>query len=674
MNEYVIALAGNPNVGKSTVFNLLTGLNQHTGNWPGKTVDVAEGSFELGEKKCRLIDLPGTYSLISNSEDEELARDFICFGDSDLVLMVADATALERNLNLVLQTAETAGNAVLCINLMDEAKKHGIKINAKKLENILGIPVVTMSARNKNGIDLLKEAVNKQLSLSRKNRITVKYPKEVEYAVHIIEAELSDCKKLSKRWTALKLLEGNPDITSQIAQITDISSLKIKSAVSAAHEYLKQHGTDPNSLTDIYASASVKAAEKISHAASESTHKRKLGIDKILTSKYAGLPLMMLMLGFVFWLTVTGANYPSEFLGKVLFGFEKYLWRITAPLPSKLADLLITGMYHTLSWVVSVMLPPMAIFFPLFAVLEDLGYLPRIAFNLDKCFKGSGAHGRQSLTMCQGFGCNACGVMGCRIINSPRERLIAVLTNNFVPCNGRFPTLIVLISLFFASSGIGTSFVMLLVISFSVIMTLAASKFLSSTLLKGMPSSFAMELPPLRKPQFAKVIVRSFLDKTLLVLFRAVIVALPAGAVIWFLASFRIGGISLLQSFCDFLDPFGRLVGMDGCILAAFILGFPANEIVIPIMIMNYTQAGKMTDPENTAALGELLRSNGWTSVTALCVIIFCLMHFPCATTCQTIYKETKSKKWTAVSVLLPTVTGLILCFLISTAAKLLGF
>ena len=320
------------------------------------------------------------------------------------------------------------------------------------------------------------------------------------------------------------------------------------------------------------------------------------------------------------------------------------------------------------------MLPPMAIFFPMFALLEDLGYLPRIAFNLDKCFKCSGAHGRQALTMCQGFGCNACGVMGCRIINSPRERLIAILTNSFVPCNGRFPTLIVLISLFFAAGNLATSFVMLLFITFSVIMTLAISKLLSLALLKGIPSSFAMELPPFRKPQFIKVIVRSFLDKTLFVLFRAVIVAIPAGALIWFMANLKINDISLLKHFCDFLDPLGRLVGMDGCILVAFLLGFPANEIVIPIMIMNYTSVSRLTEPESTAALGEILKNNGWTSVTALCVILFCLMHFPCATTCQTIYKETKSIKWTAVSILLPTVSGLIICFFISTAARLMGF
>ena len=672
MKEYKIALAGNPNVGKSTVFNLLTGLRRHTGNWPGKSVDVAEGVFELYGEKCRLIDLPGTYSLISTSEDEELARNYICFGDCNLVLIVADATAVERNLNLVLQAAEAADNCVLCVNLIDEAKKRNIKIDFPSLEKKLGIPVVPISARHGQGMSALKKCIYKNLETHSKPKRVIEYPEEIENAVSIISHVLPYDSLSRSRFVALKLLEDNSEIVSEINKTLYLKNPEIKAALDEAVSYLDEKGIKKEALTDIYAAASVKAAEKTARLLLSGHLERTLKADKIITSKYAALPLMLLLLGLVFFITLTGANYPSQLLGKLFFGIEKYLRQYVNFLPPALKSLLIDGMYHTLAWVVSVMLPPMAIFFPMFALLEDFGYLPRIAFNLDKCFKCAGAHGRQALTMCQGFGCNACGVMGCRIINSPRERLIAVITNSLVPCNGRFPTLIILISLFFSGNNLSASLFMLLFIIFSVIITLAASKLLSATLLKGIPSSFAMELPPFRKPRFIKVTVRSFLDKTLSVLLRAVIVAIPAGAIIWLLANLTIDGTSLLKYFCDFLDPLGKAVGMDGCILAAFILGFPANEIVIPLMIMTYMGTSTLSEPESTAALGEILKNNGWTYVTALCVIVFCLVHFPCGTTCRTIYKETKSIKWTAVSVLLPTIAGLSICFLISLVSKLL--
>lgn len=329
------------------------------------------------------------------------------------------------------------------------------------------------------------------------------------------------------------------------------------------------------------------------------------------------------------------------------------------------------GLYTTVAWVVSVMLPPMAIFFPLFTLLEDFGYLPRIAFNLDEVFRRCGAHGKQSLTMCMGFGCNACGITGCRIIDSPRERLIAVLTNCFVPCNGRFPTIIAMI-LVFLSAGSGavktlTSGLMLtLFIIAGIIMTMAMSKLLSVTVLKGVPSSFVLDLPPYRVPKIGSVIFRSILDRTLFVLGRAVVVAAPAGIIIWLLANISSGDMSLLEHFTCFLEPFGKSIGVDGVIIAAFILGFPANEIVIPVMLMCYMSSGMLTDYAGLAELQSILTNCGWTAKTALCVTILCLFHFPCGTACLTIKKETGSLKWAALAFILPTAVGIILCFFIN--------
>ena len=389
---------------------------------------------------------------------------------------------------------------------------------------------------------------------------------------------------------------------------------------------------------------------------------------------------MILLFFIIFWITIAGANAPSALLSDGLFSLiepAKSLFN-SISFPAWLVGLLVDGMYKTLAWVVSVMLPPMAIFFPLFTLLEDLGYLPRIAFNLDNFFRKANAHGKQALTMCMGFGCNACGVTGCRIIDSPRERLIAVLTNNFVPCNGRFPTLIAVITMFFAAAGglagMASSTVLLTgVVVLGVLMTLAVSKALSKTLLKGVPSSFQLELPPYRRPQIGKVIVRSVLDRTLFVLGRAVMVAAPAGLVIWLMANIKISDISILAHCAAFLDPFARLMGLDGYILTAFILGFPANEIVIPILLMSYLSTGSLTEFDSLAQLHTLLVGHGWTWLTAICVMLFSLMHWPCGTTLITIRKETKSAKWTLAAFLIPTAAGIAACMLLTCFVRLLG-
>lgn len=690
-DEKIVALGGNPNVGKSTVFNNLTGLKQHTGNWPGKTVTNATGKYNHRNKEFILVDIPGTYSLMANSEEEEVARDFICFGNPDVTVIVVDATCLERNLNLVLQTIEITDKVIVCVNLMDEAKRKGITVDLVKLSLLLGIPTIGTSANLGQGLNELMDSIyNVTFNKIISNPVKINYDERIESAISIIEERLNEMikSKINSRWLALKLLENDISLLDSISKYLgfDITEdAEVVEGIRNGREYLNTNGINCEVLRDKIVSVIVGKSEKISKSVvsfrKEEYNATDRKVDKILTSKKFGIPIMILLLGVIFWLTITGANYPSQLLSDGLFWIQDRLseFFVWIGAPAWVEGILVQGMYKTLAWVVAVMLPPMAIFFPLFTLLEDLGYLPRIAFNLDNFFKKSCACGKQALTMCMGFGCNAAGIIGCRIIDSPRERLIAIITNNFVPCNGRFPTLIAIITMFFAGMFIGPfksviSTVLLLgVILLGVFMTLMMSKLLSKTILKGVPSSFTLELPPYRKPQIGKVIVRSIFDRTLFVLGRAISVAAPAGIVIWLMANVTVGDMSLLTHCANFLNPFAQAIGLDGYILMAFILGFPANEIVVPIIIMSYMATGSMLELESFTELRALLVSNGWTWLTAVCVVLFSLMHWPCSTTCLTIRKETQSWKWTAVSFLVPTVMGVIICFVFTSVVRLLG-
>ncbi len=683
-NSTIVALAGNPNVGKSTIFNALTGMKQHTGNWAGKTVGNALGYCKSQNYSYTFVDIPGTYSLMAHSPEEEIARDFLCFEKPDAVVVVCDATCIERNLNLVLQTMEICKNVIVCVNLLDQAKRKKITLNLEKLSKLLGVRVVGTCGHKKQSLTSLLNQLDQSFNKNEpKSYFKIDYPKPIEDAVAVLQNAFSKQNlDINTRWLALKLLEQDFLLNEQIKKFLGdtFQEAETQNAINTAKNILKQNNIDGETLKDLVVQSVIKKAEKISNAVvnkKEETFKTDRKLDEIFTSKTFGFPIMLLFLAGIFWITISGANYPSALLTSLFNRIENWLSTLFLNIgaPNWLYGGLILGIYRTLSWVVAVMLPPMAIFFPLFTLLEDAGFLPRIAFNLDKPFERCRTCGKQALTMCMGFGCNAVGVTGCRIIDSKRERLLAILTNCFVPCNGRFPTIISIITMFFVIgngilSSIYSTIILTSVILFGILITFLITKILSATILKGAPSSYTLELPPYRKPQFTKVIVRSVLDRTLFVLARSVAVAAPAGLIIWIMANITVDGTSILNHCALFLDPFAKLLGLDGTILLGFILGLPANEIVIPIIIMAYMNTGALCELSLTA-MRELFISNGWTINTAISVILFSLFHWPCATTILTIKKETGSIKWTAFAVIMPTVLSFAICILFNFLVNL---
>ncbi len=728
--DRLVALAGNPNTGKSTIFNELTGLRQHTGNWPGKTVARAEGTYAYEDERYKVVDLPGTYSLQAGSPDEEVARDFLLFGVPDVTVIVVDATRLERNLNLVLQVLEITDRAVVCLNLVDEARRHGIAIDERKLAGRLGVPVIPAVARRGEGVPELREAIRRVAtdpSTTSPYRIR-EYPEEVERAVAglVPTLERTYPDLANARWVALRLLNkderveqavrdgtiGRPDADRFTSDRPGAPAARTEGALALDSDAAP--GPEPGRAVltraaelrwllrpdfhDALMGRYYGAAAEIADAASATGARRAKfdldrALDRVLTNRWLGFPLMLVLLAIVFWITIAGANVPSRLLSSLLIDTAhpalKQLGASIA-MPAWLSGLLFDGVYLATAWVVSVMLPPMAIFFPLFTLLEDFGYLPRVAFNLDSTFRKVGAHGKQALTMCMGFGCNAAGVVSTRVIDSPRERLIAILTNNFSLCNGRWPTQILLATIFLGAlvpahvAGLVSAAAVVGVALLGIAAMLGTSWLLSRTMLRGEATAFSLELPPYRPPRILQTLYTSLVDRTLIVLWRAIVFAAPAGAVIWLVANISVGGASLAEHFIAWADPFGLLIGLNGVILLAYIVAIPANEIVIPTILMLTvltlgTAAGVGAGPGvmfelgSTGDVGNLLRAAGWTTLTGVSVMLFSLLHNPCSTTLYTIYRETGSARWTAVAAFLPLFMGFSVCFVVAETWRLLA-
>ena len=738
--DHLIALAGNPNVGKTTVFNALTGLRRHTGNWPGKTVTRAEGAFLHDGRRVKVVDLPGTYSLQAGSTDEEVARDFILFGRPDVTVVVVDATRLERNLNLVLQILEITSRVVVCLNLVDEARRHGISVDAKRLERELGVPVIPAVARRREGIGALLDAATGVATGARRNRPRriESHPAAVEEAVRAIEplvaAEFPELP--NARWVALRLLNADERVaeavrSGEIGRLSDdgdgagagpVGREGVEGAGGAAPVRAAGPPPPPADGGDIPRGRAriLKAATRqrwtlrpgFHDALAENLHREATRIadrcvarvgdrpgaeldrrlDRWLTNRVFGFPLMLGILAVVFWLTIAGANVPSAMLATLLLDnvhpalgtFGEW-----ARMPWWLSGFLFDGVYLATAWVVSVMLPPMAIFFPLFTLLEDFGYLPRVAFNLDSLFRRAGAHGKQALTMSMGFGCNAAGVVATRVIDSPRERLIAVVTNNFSLCNGRWPTQILIATIFIGAlvpphlAGVVSAGAVVGIALLGIVFMFLTSWGLSRTVLKGEATTFSLELPPYRPPRVLQTLYTSVIDRTLIILWRAVLFAVPAGAVIWLLSNISVGGASLAGHGIGLLDPFGILLGLNGVILLAYVIAVPANEIVIPTVLMLTVVAlgspelgagaGVMFESDSVGEVEGLLEAGGWTLLTGVNLMLFSLLHNPCSTTIYTIYKETGSGRWTALSALLPLAMGFVVCFLVAQVWRLVG-
>ncbi len=649
MKKRSACLIGNPNVGKSSIFNSLTGSLQHTGNWTGKTVSNEKKEFVYQDTLWELVDLPGTYSLMCESDEEKIASDFVLENDYDLAVVICDATNLERSMELLLEVLDVKKEVVVALNLMDEARKRQIFIDKELLEKKLGIPVVLTSAKEGVGLDILLEKMNHAVFT---NTFLVEHTPQIERFCKYFVRE--------RKGEAIKYL-----VDEEYSMQKDLQEEKRK----VLHFYQKM--ISKAMIRESYHENALKILEGVIERKEEKEKKEDKIWNFLFSNRFTSFPLMLLLLFGILWLTIYFSNIPSDLLFSFFEFLEKPLYSLLSFLPVSVLNPLIYGGYRTLYWVVSVMTPPMLIFFPLFSLLEDYGLLPRIAFNLDQPFSKCGSCGKQSLTMCMGLGCNAVGVTGTRIMESKKMRLLSILTNVFMPCNGRFPAMIAIIGMFFVQDAsflgsIYSALILSLIILGGILLTFLVTYLLNFFVLKNEKPIFILELPSFRKPKILKTIYFSIKEKALHVLKRAMVVSFPAGLLIYFLANVQIEGLSILTYLKDFLNPFGVLIGLDGAILLAFLLGMPANEIVIPMLLLLYSNGGMLTSYESLDSLKNIFLVNHWTILTAINFLILSLCHFPCATTLLTIKKETNSWFYTILSFVLPTMIGIVLCFIIN--------
>ena len=688
MNEkrIVVAMAGNPNVGKSAIFNALTGSRQHVGNWPGKTIERAEGIFYHGDWEIHLVDLPGTYSLAAQSPEEVVARDYILSGEPDVVVNVVDATSLERNLNLTLQILELTDRVVVALNLMDEVRRRGWEIDVKALEADLGVPVVPTVATEDEGFPQLAAALVEVAEGRRQTHpVSVDYGLTVEGHIQSLEADLASLGiDGRRRWIALRLLEDDPEIVEAFKAGNLSSCCLKKDDLSASPEALQavlrraarlRESTRPDARVEIvrrryeFADEVFRRTARRLRPVEESPTER---LDRIFIHRVWSWPIMLAMLVAVLWITIQGANVPSDMLGTA-FGWladvtRGFLVRLHAPwwVVGPLVDGLIVGT----GTVIAVMLPPMIIFFTAFNLLEDIGFIPRVAFNLDRLMQAVGSQGKHTLVAMMSFGCNVTGVLTCRIIENAKDRVVAIVTSPLILCNGRFGAGLALIILFFGKRALVVTLAYLVI---SVGAMLLATWVLNRVFFRREPSGFVMELPPYRKPNWGQVIWRTLAHQVGHTMGRAVMIAAPATLLIWLLGNLPPGAPferTAVGRLVGVLAPLGRPFGLSGEMLAALLFALPAKEIVVPSLAMTYGLQATLADSE--AVLGYL--GHTWTPLVAFSFLTFYMLYLPCLVTVWATWKETRNLKWTLMGSVVPLVTASVITFLVYQGGRLLGF